>query len=117
MSGPAYLVSSTRRVPDLVFDLRGQGLAIQVSGQIDSRNGGIRTRFNTIPDAPITRFTLRMPGGKRGILVNSEFLCGAPQRAAVTMVGQENSTRRYAAPIKVAACKNHKKRTPRREQR
>lgn len=108
MRGPVYLVSSSHRVPDLLFDLRGQGIEIQVGGRIDSRHGGIRVRFDTIPDAPVTRFVMTMPGGRRGILVNSDFLCAHRQRAAVQMVGHSNGAERYAAAISVPACRKHR---------
>jgi hypothetical protein len=109
MRGPVYLVSSSHRVPDLLFDLRGQGLEIQVEGRIDSRHGGIRARFEAVPDAPFTRFVMTMPGGRRGILVNSEPLCAHVQRAGVLMVGHANRTERYRARIRVPACNKHRR--------
>jgi len=112
MRGPVYLVSSSNRVPDLLFDLRGQGIEIQVGGRIDSRHGGIRVRFDTVPDAPVTEFSMTMPGGRRGILVNSEFLCARPQRAAVRMVGHANRGERHAATIAVPACRKHNAKRP-----
>jgi hypothetical protein len=42
-----------------------------------------------VPDAPVSKLTLRMQGGNKGLLVNSRDLCkGKPQRAVVKMVGQ-----------------------------
>ncbi|HET9677228.1 MAG TPA: hypothetical protein VFP21_06975 [Solirubrobacterales bacterium] len=117
MRGPVYLVASANRVPDLLFDLHGQGIAIRVQGRIDSRHGGIRVRFDTVPDAPVTKFAMTMPGGKRGILVNSEFLCARPQRAAVRMVGHANRGERYAAAIGVPACRKHRPRRKRPDKR
>ena len=63
LEGPVYLRSSDHPLPDLVMDLRGQ-IEIAVAGRIDSKHGGIRTTFETIPDAPISKFVLRLiPSG------------------------------------------------------
>lgn len=80
LSGPVYLRSSSHPLPDLVVDLRGQ-LHIVLSGRIDSANGGIRTTFGAVPDAPIREFVLDMKGGSKGLLVNSQNVCGSTQRA------------------------------------
>lgn len=43
--------------------------------RIDSVHGGLRNVFELVPDAPVSRFVLRMQGGKKGLLVNSTNLC------------------------------------------
>jgi hypothetical protein len=91
MEGPAYLRSSENTLPDLVFALRGQGIEINVAGRIDSVKGGIRGTFPVIPDAPVTKFVLRMNSGKRGVLVNStRSLCAKPQLANSRFFGHAN---------------------------
>ena len=37
--------------------------------------------FNNVPDAPVTKFTLTMNGGKKGLLINSQNLCKGKKRA------------------------------------
>jgi hypothetical protein len=90
MEGPAYLRSSSHTLPDLVFALRGQGIEVDVAGQIDSFRGGIRGTFPTIPDAPVTKFVLDMFKGKRGVLVAAENLCKRKQLASARFVGHAN---------------------------
>jgi hypothetical protein len=80
LEGPVYLRSSDNRLPDLVADLNGQ-IEIELSGRIDSVKGGIRTSFDLVPDAPVSKFVLEMKGGKRSLLVNSRDLCARPQFA------------------------------------
>jgi hypothetical protein len=102
LTGPVYLRSSNRQLPDLVADLHGQ-FDIELSGQIDTpKSGGLRTRFTSIPDAPVSRFTLELDGGKKGLLVNSRSLCKAGKRAAVKMVGQNGSTDSHAVKLQSA---------------
>jgi hypothetical protein len=89
LKGPVYLRANggERELPDLVAALNGQ-IDIDLVGYIDSHNGGIRTTFQRVPDAPVSRFTLQMKGGRRGLLVNSTNLCGSTNRATVKMDGQ-----------------------------
>ncbi len=93
LEGPVYLRSSSQSpLPDLVADLHGGGLGlrIEVVGHIDSVHGGLRGTFDTIPDAPVSRFVMNLQGGKKGLLVNSEDTCEAPQYANATFIGHNN---------------------------
>jgi hypothetical protein len=87
IEGPVYLRSSNNKLPDLVIALRGI-VDVNVSSRIDSKNGGIRNSFETIPDAPVTKFVLTLQGGKKGLIVNSRNLCSKPSRADARFVGQ-----------------------------
>lgn len=102
LEGPVYMRSSNNPLPDLVADLKGQ-FDIELAGRIDSENGGIRNTFETVPDAPVTKFVLRMKGGKKSLLVNSRNLCKAKARAKVRMVGQ-NGKRHNEAPLVQTSC-------------
>jgi uncharacterized repeat protein (TIGR01451 family) len=80
VKGPVYLRSSNHKLPDLVLALDGQ-IDVDVVGKIDSgKGGGIRTTFEAVPDAPVSKVTLEMKGGKKGLLINSENLCAKPQK-------------------------------------
>lgn len=87
LEGPVYLRSSNNTLPDLVVALRGQ-VDIDLVGRVDSIRGGIRTSFEALPDAPVTKFTITMQGGRKGLLVNSRNLCRAPSFADVKLDGQ-----------------------------
>jgi hypothetical protein len=89
--GPVYLRSSDNQLPDVVFALSARGFEIDLVGRIDSNQGGIRGRFDVIPDAPVTKFVLRIRGGKRGILVSSaKDVCTEPQAATSRLLGHNN---------------------------
>jgi hypothetical protein len=87
LEGPVYLRSSDNPLPDLVAALDGE-LEVNLIGRIDSKNQGIRTNFDSVPDAPITKFVLRMRGGKKSLLVNSTDVCRVSHRALVAMRAQ-----------------------------
>jgi len=74
LEGPVYLRSSNHRLPDLVAHLEGQ-ITIDLDGRLDTFHGGVRTTFATLPDVPVSKFALTIPGGKRGLLVASTDLC------------------------------------------
>ena len=52
---------------------------VDLVGRIDSVNGGIRNTFESVPDAPVSKFVLTMQGGKKGLLENSRNLCKSHQ--------------------------------------
>jgi hypothetical protein len=92
LSGPVYLRSSDNELPDLIADLHGQVHVVLV-GRIDSQRGGIRTTFDAVPDAPVSKFSLTMQGGEKGLLVNSRELCAKPSRAKASFSGQNGKSR------------------------
>jgi hypothetical protein len=86
------LRSSNNPLPDLVVSLKGpdyQPIKVELAGRVDSKGGGIRNTFDVVPDAPVTKFTLQMRGGKKSLIVNSRNLCkGKRAKATVRMTGQ-----------------------------
>jgi hypothetical protein len=82
-----------RKLPDLVADLSGQ-IHVDLVGFIDSvkikgtEKSRVRTRFASVPDAPVSRFELKLYGGKRDLPQNSSDVCKGLGRAKVQMTGQ-----------------------------
>jgi hypothetical protein len=87
LEGPVYLRSSNNPLPDLVAHLEGQ-VDIDLVGRIDSFKGGIRTTFDRVPDVPVSKFTMTLPGGKHGLLVASKNLCKGAVRGIVQLKAQ-----------------------------
>jgi hypothetical protein len=106
LSGPVYLRSSDHALPDLVADLDGQ-IRVTLDGRIDSVKGGIRNSFEVVPDAPVSKFVLRMRGGKKSLLVNSRNLCAKTSRATVQLDGQNGKVRDFN-PVVTNDCKKSK---------
>jgi hypothetical protein len=99
IEGPVYLRSSNNPLPDLVAAMDGQ-IDIDLVGRIDSKNEGLRTTFESVPDAPVTRFVLRMKGGARGLLVNSENICRGSHRAVVRIGAQNGRVHNFTTPLR-----------------
>ena len=99
LEGPVFLRSSEHPLPDLVLALHGL-VDIDAVGRIDSVNGGIRTTFDFVPDAPITKVVFEMQGGRKGLLQNSTNICLGKHRAAVKMKGHNGKVHNFLAPLK-----------------
>jgi hypothetical protein len=111
LEGPVYLRSSSNPLPDLVAALKGpayQPVEVDLVGKIDSVNGGIRTSFDTVPDAPVSKFVLSMQGGKKGLLENSRNLCKSTNRIDARIAGQ-NGANANQRPVLEAPCGNARK--------
>jgi hypothetical protein len=107
LAGPVYLRSSDHPLPDLVVKLGGQ-LEIHLVGRIDSVNGGIRTTFESVPDAPVTKFVLQMRGGKKGLLTNSTDICRGAHRATAVMRAQNGRAVDLRPKLVAAGCGKQK---------
>ncbi len=108
LEGPVYLRASGNKLPDLVAALKGRGIRIDVLGRIDSQNGGMRASYEILPDAPLTKFTLNLKGGKHGLLVNSDDVCKA-EPATAKLAGQNNSALVLRPELKSPACAKQRK--------
>jgi hypothetical protein len=111
LSGSAYLRSSKQELPDLALDLEGQ-FDIEAIGHIDSVNGRLRTTFDSIPDVPVSRIDLDLVGGAKGLLQNTESLCGKSRKASVRMIGQNGARLNPRVEIRPACGKDARRRRP-----
>jgi hypothetical protein len=106
LKGAAYLRSSTHKLPDLVFALRGppsQPIAFDAAGRVDSVNGGLRVRFQTLPDAPLSKVIVTAQGAKKGLFQNSTNICKGIHRATLKLDAQ-NGKVSDSQPKLVAQC-------------
>ncbi|HWL49354.1 MAG TPA: hypothetical protein VNT92_05710 [Acidimicrobiia bacterium] len=108
LRGPVYLRSSSNPLPDLVVALRGQ-VDIALVGRVDSVRGGIRTVFQSVPDAPVSRFVLTMRGGSRGLLQNSTNICRRKHRLHVFMDSQSGKVHDSRPLLRNTRCKQQRR--------
>ncbi len=105
VAGPVYLVSSDNELPDLLADLKGQ-VNVRLRGVIDSKKRRMRTVFANVPDVPVSKFVLRMKGGKKGLLVNSQNLCGRKNHSILKFKGQNGKKLKVKKlPLQTPSCK------------
>jgi hypothetical protein len=110
LEGPVYLATGFGyQLPALVADLNGQ-IEVLLKGKVDSgRADGIRNTFEVVPDAPVSKFTLQMFGGKKSLIENSQYLCSkhAKRKALARFTGQNGKVVELEPTVK-NSCK-HKK--------
>jgi hypothetical protein len=105
LRGNVYLRSSGRRLPDLVASLHSGAIQIVLEGHIGPAKGGIRTEFTDLPDAPLTRFVMRLRGGRHGLLENSANICVSPPLATARAIGQNNRGAAFSSQLRSDRCR------------
>jgi hypothetical protein len=112
LEGPVYLRSSSHNLPDMVLDLKGpawQPIELTLVSRIDSKNKGIRSTFEAVPDAPFEEATLTMRGGKQGLLVNSTNVCAKTNRSLAKLAGQNGARLTLKPKLVNPKCQKHRK--------
>jgi hypothetical protein len=107
LKGPVYFVKNVRidprtgnairTLPTIIVALRGE-ISINLRANTESVGGKLVNTFETIPDAPISRFELSIEGGSKGILAvtGGRSLC-APATAMERFSDGPNPLRRTDA--------------------
>jgi hypothetical protein len=101
LRGPVYLREPGTGLPRLLVDLRGEGVHLVLHGHTAARGGSLRFEIAGLPDLPLSGAWLTLEGGRHGLIVNSETLCGRPRHAAATLRGQNGKPRRLAPRIRL----------------
>ena len=116
LAGPVYLrANPAHKLPDLVVGFNGpasQPIEIELAGKTDSVKGALRNTFEAVPDVPVTKFSLELFGGKKGLIEMSSGFCASP-KAAVSFTGQ-NGKVSESTPKVSAKCPKAKKGKKRR---
>ena len=119
LTGPAYLVShGGAAFPDVEFVLqaneRGGNVEIVLDGHTDIKKGITFSRFETVPDAPISSFEAVLPEGPHSVLAASipvkarGSLCGQNLKIPTTLAGQDGAVLTQTTKIAVTGCPKKK---------
>jgi hypothetical protein len=108
LKGSVYFVRNPKRVlPDIVVALRGQ-IAFDLVGKISIPGGKrLATKFDAIPDTPLSKFTLKLVSGKNGPVGVVSNLCTAKARAATAAIavrGQNGDLLKLNQRLHVNGC-------------
>jgi hypothetical protein len=109
--GPAILVShGGASFPDVEVVLQGQGVTIVLDGKTEIKKGITYSRFDTVPDAPVTSFETRFPTGPYSIFgayikkSPNASLCGTALKIPTILEGQNGSVLKETLKIGVTGC-------------
>jgi hypothetical protein len=130
LTGPAILVShGGAAFPDVEFVLQGEGLTIVLDGKTDIKKGITYSRFETVPDAPISSFETVLPEGPYSILAAylpakaNGSLCSTRLVVPTTITGQNGTQIRENTKVKITGCpvkhkaKKHQRRKRKKSQK
>ncbi len=110
LEGPVYLRAHPGvGLPDIVAALNGQ-IDIALVGKVDTVGGRIRTSFETVPDAPVSNFSLTLDGGHKGLLENKPHFCAHPLHAAADITAQNGKTANLNPLLRTPCAKRTKHR-------
>jgi hypothetical protein len=111
LTGPAYLVShGGAAFPDLEIVLQGEGIKLVLDGHTDIKHGITTSTFNTVPDAPISSFELKLPTGPFSVLgayvagSNHYKLCGQSLTLPTTITAQNGAVITQTTKLGVTGC-------------
>jgi hypothetical protein len=103
--GPAILVShGGAAFPDVEFLLQGEGVQITLDGKTDIKKGITHSRFETVPDAPISSFETVLPQGPHSALAANANLCTSKLSMPTQLTGQNGALVNQTTKIAVTGC-------------
>jgi hypothetical protein len=125
LRGPVYFVQGIRvdpktgarirTLPSLLAKLGGE-IRINLRATTDVARGRLVSTFAAVPDAPVSRFDLRLKGGKGGVLAATgrPRICGRRQVARIRTLGH-NGKRAAQRRVRIATpCKQAKRQKAKR---
>lgn len=102
LEGPIYLRVPSGRLPGLTAEVRSGGLRFLLRGRVTGRGGRLGVSLESLPDVPLSKAVLTLPGGRRGLVVNSESLCaGSPGAATASFSAHSGKQRRLRVPVRL----------------
>jgi hypothetical protein len=118
LTGSAYLVShGGAAYPDLDLILSGDGVEVVLVGHTHiAATGILSSAFESLPDVPISSFSLSLPTGPRSVLTDNRngSLCGSHLVMPTTIVAQSGAKIVQKTKIAVKHCPRHKHKRRRR---
>jgi hypothetical protein len=112
LRGGVYFVKDPHKpagsLPNLKVALRGQ-VDVDLTGKVRIPGGNrLATSFDTVPDVPVTKFTLHLDAGRHSPLAVAENLChvtGRKAKVGVTFRAQSGKVIRAGRRLRVAGCR------------
>jgi hypothetical protein len=94
--------------------LQGEGITIELRGSTKIKKGITYARFDSLPDAPVSSFELKLPQGPNSLIGAYGSLCARPLSMPTTTGGQNGALIRQTTRIHVTGCprtRRHRRRS------
>jgi len=107
LMGPVYFVShGGAAFPDTEMVLQGDNVELIIDGHTDIKKGVTYSRFQTVPDAPVTSFEFSAPEGPYSIFAAYGNLCQKEIKAPTTITAQNGAVFSQDTAVEVQNCPN-----------
>jgi hypothetical protein len=104
-TGPAYLVADGGAgFPDLDLVLAGDGVRLTLAGNTTIKRGAITATFPSVPDVPMSHFSLLLPEGPYSVLSANGDLCSETLTMPTTITAHNGSRLTQQTVISVPGC-------------
>jgi hypothetical protein len=105
LKGSAYVVShGGAAFPDLDLVLEGNGVRVILVGNTDIKGGITTSTFASVPDVPVSSFSLTLPMQKNSLLSPYGNLCLKPLMMPTTITAQSGKVFKQETRIAVSGC-------------
>ena len=105
LTGPAYLVShGGAAFPDLDLMLQDGGVRVILEGNTDIKKGITTSNFASVPDVPVSSFSLTLPAGPHSALAGYGNLCAHSLMMPTVITAQSGAQVKQNTRIAVAGC-------------
>ncbi len=107
LAGPVYFVShGGAAFPDTEIVLQGDNVKLILDGHTDIKKGVTYSRFETVPDAPVSSFEFKAPEGRYSIFGAFGNLCQKEIHAPTRITAQNGAVFSQETPVEVENCPN-----------
>jgi hypothetical protein len=83
---------------------RGADIRIDLDGKTDIKKGITYSRFETVPDAPISSFETNLPAGPHSVLAANGNLCASKLSIPTAISGQNGAQVNQNTTVTVTGC-------------
>jgi hypothetical protein len=105
LTGSAYLVShGNEAFPNLDLILQGDGVTVILVGHTKVTNSIITTSFESLPDVPVSSFSLYLPSAPNSLLAANGNLCTSNLVMPTTILAQNGVKITQSTKISVRNC-------------
>jgi hypothetical protein len=106
LTGKVYLRKAPAgKLAGLAIGLKGGPASVVLSGDLAaSKAGAVSVAFEDLPDVPLSKLSLQLPGAKKGLFKATASLCAHSPKAKVQIDGQ-NAASADQSPALTAPCK------------
>jgi hypothetical protein len=111
LSGPVRIIEVPNSLPKLVVYLNG-AINVRLNGAINLAVLGTETKFQGIPDVPLTRFQLDFAGGPNGLVGTNEDLCKTAAGIQAEFTAHSGATKTVRVTPTVKGCPKAKPPSP-----